>query len=52
MPAGKILDTKTRIALTIEKDLKKDLEQIALEQNRSLNNLITTILKEYMKQQK
>lgn len=39
-------DTNTRMNLTIPKELKKQLEEIAKLQNRSLNNLIITILKE------
>ena len=34
-----------RTTLTIPKDLKKQLEQLAKEQNRSLNNLILTLIK-------
>lgn len=49
---GKIAETNTRTLLTISKDLKKKLEKIAEEQNRSLNNLIITILKEYVDAQK
>ena len=45
---GKISDQKTRYALTIEKELKAQLARIAHEQNRSLNNLIETILKTYV----
>ncbi|KAB2500816.1 MULTISPECIES: DNA-binding protein [Bacillus cereus group] len=45
---GKISADKTRYALTIEKDLKEKLEHEAKEQNRSLNNLIETILKGYI----
>lgn len=43
-----ISEDKTRTMLTIEKDVKKELERIAKEQNRSLNNLIETIIKEYL----
>lgn len=39
---------KTRTQLTIEKDLKQTLEKLAKEQNRSFNNLIITILKDYL----
>lgn len=45
---SKISDDKTRYALTLEKALKKQLEIKAKEQNRSLNNLIETILKNYI----
>ena len=43
-----ISDEKTRYSLTLEKTDKKKLEQLAKEQNRSLNNLIETILKDYL----
>lgn len=42
-----ISDKNTRIPLTIDKILKVDLEEIAEKDNRSLNNLIITVLKEY-----
>ncbi|WP_353948854.1 hypothetical protein ABNN70_04435 [Sporolactobacillus sp. Y61] len=42
-----IASNKTRTLLTIEKGLKKELEQIAKEQNRSFNNLVITVLKRY-----
>ena len=35
----------TRMILTISKELKSELERIAQEQNRSVNNLILTIIK-------
>ena len=38
---------KTRTNITIEKELKTKLEQIAKDQNRSFNNLVITILKDY-----
>jgi predicted HicB family RNase H-like nuclease len=44
---GKIADNKTRTLITIEKELKTDLEQIAKKQNRSFNNLVITVLKDY-----
>ena len=34
-----------RTTLTNPKDLKKQLEELAKEQNRSLNNLILTLIK-------
>lgn len=45
---GKISDLNTRTNITIPKDLKKQLEDIAKEQNRSFNNLIITILKDFI----
>lgn len=43
-----ISENKTRTLITLEKELKKQLEIKAKEQNRSLNNLIQTILKDYI----
>lgn len=45
---GKISDLNTRTNITISKVLKKELEEIAKEQNRSFNNLVITILKDYV----
>lgn len=45
---GKISDLNTRTNITIPKVLKKQLEEIAKEQNRSFNNLVITILKDYI----
>jgi len=45
---GNISDTKTRYALTIDKKTKKQLEDIAKSDNRSFNNLVITILEEYL----
>lgn len=39
---------KTRTQLTIEKDLKALLEQIAKDEERSFNNLVIKILKDYV----
>lgn len=46
---NKISDKKTRYSLTIEKDLKLKLEEKAKGENRTLNNLIITILKDHFK---
>jgi len=43
-----ISNEKTRYSLTMEKELKEQLEKEAKNQNRSLNNLIETVLKEYL----
>ena len=45
---GKISDLNTRTNITISKKLKKQLEDIAKEQNRSFNNLVITILKKFI----
>ena len=38
----------TKTQLTISKELKQQLENTAKEQNRSFNNLVITILKNYL----
>ena len=43
-----ISKNNTRTQLTISKELKKQLEDIAKEQNRSFNNLVITILKNFI----
>ena len=42
----------TRLNLTIPRDLKKQLEELARIQNRSTTNLIITILKDYVEEAK
>lgn len=42
-------EDKTRVILTITKDLKESLQEIAKDENRTLTNLIVTILKDYVK---
>lgn len=39
-----ISDKNTRTLITLPKDLKEKLETMAKKENRSLNNLILTIL--------
>ena len=46
--AGSISKNNVRTNITISKELKLQLEQISKEQNRSLNNLIITILKDFV----
>lgn len=41
-------EINTRTNVTISKELKKQLEDIAKEQNRSFNNLVVTILKDFV----
>ncbi len=45
--AGSIAEHNTRTMLTIPKELKATLESIAKEQNRSFNNLVITVLKDF-----
>ena len=51
MPAGQVAPNKTRTNITIEKELKAQLEEQARKEGRSFNNLVINILKEYMKNQ-
>lgn len=51
MPAGQVAQNKTRTNITIEKELKSQLEEIAKKEGRSFNNLVINILKEYIKNQ-
>lgn len=44
-----ISDDKTRTMLTLSKELKKQAQNQAKKENRSLNNLIETALIEYLK---
>lgn len=49
MPAGKVAPNKTRTNITIEKELKITLEQLAKEDGRSFNGLIIKVLSDYVK---
>ena len=51
MPAGQVAPNKTRTNITIEKELKSQLQEIAKNEGRSFNNLVINILKEYIKNQ-
>jgi metal-responsive CopG/Arc/MetJ family transcriptional regulator len=46
---GNIGEDKTRVIVTLPKELKVTLSEIAKEENRSLTNLIVTILKDFIK---
>lgn len=47
-----IKKTNTQMSLVIPKELKQELKQVADSQNRSLNNLINTVLMEYLNNKK
>lgn len=40
-----IADENTRIQVTISKELKRDLEKKAKQNNRSVSNYVTTLIK-------
>lgn len=46
-----ISKNKLRTQLTLDKEIKLVLEKLAKEQNRSFNNLLETIIKEYLLKQ-
>lgn len=46
---GNIGEDKTRVIVTLPKELKETLSEIAKEENRSLTNLIVTILRDFIK---
>ena len=45
-------DDKTRIVVTLTKDLKSELEIQAEKENRTVANLINTIAKKYLEENK
>ena len=47
-----IKETKTRTMLTIEKDLLEEIRVMAEEEERSLNQMIIYMIKQYMKNAK
>lgn len=47
-----ISEENTRTNITIPKDLKKQLEEISKSKNRSFNNLVITVLKDYVEGEK
>lgn len=49
MPQGKISENKVKTTIVMEKKLKSYLEIIAKEELRSLNNLMVSILTDYVK---
>lgn len=47
-----IRKTNTQMSLIIPKEVKQELKQVAANENRSLNNLINTVLIDYLKNKK
>lgn len=47
--ASNVAPNKTRVNFTIPKDLKRDLEQQAIKENRSFSNMIVVAIEEYLK---
>jgi predicted DNA-binding protein len=46
-----ISENNTRVLVTMPKETKESLEKLAKEDNRSVNNLILTILNKYLSDQ-
>ena len=42
-------DDKVRVLITITKDMKIQLEELAEKENRTVSNLVVTVLKEHIK---
>ena len=47
-----ISKTNIQMSLIIPKEVKQQLKQVAANENRSLNNLINTVLIDYLKNKK
>ena len=47
-----IAESKTRTQLTLPKELKADLENMAKDERRSFNNLVVKILEDYVSENK
>lgn len=47
---SRLLDSNTRYSLTIDKDFKSKLQDVATKERRSLNNLIIVALEKYLKE--
>lgn len=47
---GKISEDNTRTLITIPKKLKRKLEKLAKDDNRSFNNLVVTVLDRHVKE--
>ena len=48
MPQGVLSEKNTRTCLTIPKELKAKLQELAQQENRSFNNLVITVLIQYV----
>lgn len=46
------MQNKEVIYIRIDEELKKELDKLALEENRSLNNFVVTILMKYLEEKK
>ena len=46
--AGSVSSENTRTNITISKELKVQLEELAKQDNRSFNNYVITVLKEHV----
>lgn len=52
MPHGQIASHKTRTGITLTKVLKSELEYLAKQDHRSLNNYMEMILTDHVEQQR
>lgn len=47
---SRLLESNTRYSLTIDREFKAQLQEIANKERRSLNNLIIVALEKYIKE--
>lgn len=52
MPQGKIAENKVKTTIVMEKELKSELEELAKKERRSFNNLMVSILADYVEEKK
>lgn len=52
MPQGKIAENKVKTTIVMEKNLKLSLEELAKKERRSFNNLMVSILADYVEEKK
>lgn len=52
MPRGQIAENKTKTTIVMEKEIKLALEELAKKERRSFNNLMVSILADYIEKQK
>lgn len=52
MPQGQISPSKTKTTIVLKKELKANLETLAKKDMRSLNNLMSAILTQYVESRK
>ena len=52
MPNGQIAENKVKTTIVMEKELKSALEEISKQERRSFNNLMVSVLADYVDEKK